>query len=158
MKITILQTNTKISFAPIAKLIKYFQKTKYSHYTIRIEVEGLTFIYDTTSAGVCVRSADYFQDHYIVHKSFEVKKPISFIEFSDFWAAHEGKGYGFSQVVGLLFKVLGVIKYNPFGRGAKRIICNEMIILFLNHFYDTNIKDTDSLDLNDTYKLLQKVL
>jgi hypothetical protein len=122
---------------------------------IRVTVEGMTSYYDSTGAGVRKTSASNFRKHYLPYRSFEVKKAISFIEFESFFSKHNGKKYAFKQIAGLFFKGIGILRHNPFGQGAKRITCNELVILFLNHFGYTSIEHTDCLDLNDTEEVLE---
>lgn len=162
MKITIIQAYTKKKFPSnvAALLIRYFQKTDYSHYAIKVidpSTDVATY-YDSTGHGTRKRThEEFFKDYYIV-REFNVPKTISYVDWLEFWARHANKGYGFKQVAGLLLKIFHIVKHNPFGAGAKRIICNELVILLLNYLGYTAIKDTDSLDLNDTDRLLFKVL
>ena len=161
MKVKIVQANSKNPF-PFnigALAIKYFQKTDYSHYALEVEDgEGMLVYYDSTGSGVRKRTATSFSKSHSITRTFEIPKLVTYVDWLDFWTKHEGKSYGFIQVIGLALKVWNIIKNNPFGKGAKRIICNELIILFLNEFDYTNISDTDSLDLNDTEEILKKVL
>ena len=156
MQIEILQTNSKVRFPIVATIIKLVQRTKYSHYMIRVNVEGLTTYYDSTSAGVRKTNAEAFFKKHIVYRKFPVSKKISYIEFTNFFKEHEGKPYAFKQLIGLLLKSLRIVRHNPFGKGAKRIICNELVLLLLKKFYDLKIHDTDCYDLNDTYEILKK--
>ena len=162
MKITIVQAFSKNKFPmnSVALLIKKFQKTNYSHYAIRVEDPNTNevFYYDSTGGGTRKRGRQSFFRSHEITKSFSVSKEISYIDYTDFWFMHEGKSYGFIQIVGLALKLLNIVKNNPFGQGAKRLICNELVILFLNEFGYTCIIDTDSLDLNDTEEILNKVL
>lgn len=143
-----------------AILIKLFQKTNYSHYAIKVAINPTkVYYYDSTlSGGVRRRDAKEFLKHNRVTKVIPYSKKISYVMWSNFIGKHIGKSYGTLQIVGLLLMIMKVIKSNPFGKGKKRLICNELIVLMLNHFNGTNIKDTDSLDLNDTEKILKKVL
>lgn len=161
MKVTIVQaySKNKFPFNIGAILIKKFQRTNYSHYAIEVkDGEGMLTYYDSTGYGTRKRTAASFNKSHTIKRRFELPDRITYIQWLDYWAKHEGKSYGYIQLLGLLFKVLNIIKNNPFGKGAKRLICNELVILYLNEFRYTNIKDTDSLDLNDTEKILMKVL
>lgn len=144
----------------VALLIKLFQKTDYSHYVIRVEdpATNEVFYYDSTGAGTRKHPLSVFQKKHKVRKVFKVSKEVSYIDWNNFWTKHEGKEYGFLQIAGLFLKMKNIIKNNPFGKGAKRLICNELVILFLNEFKYTCIKDTDSLDLVETEEILTKVL
>jgi len=144
----------------VALGIQYFSKTKYSHYALHVEDQaaGEVFYYDSTGAGTRKYGPCSFNKKYRVTQEFKVNKEITYIGWLEFWTKHTRKPYGFVQILGLLLKTCNIVRHNPFGMGAKRIICNELIILFLNEFEYTCIEDTDSLDLNETEEILQKVL
>jgi len=159
--ITIYQcySKNKFPFNIFAILIKFFSKTNYSHYALSyISETGKEVFFDSTGMGVRRMTAERFFKKYEIKKGFKIGKEIPRIEFINFVQYNEGKSYGFIQVIGLLLKILNIVKKNPFGKGNKYIICNELVILFLNWFNFTTIKDTDSLDLNDTEKVLMRVL
>ena len=59
--------------------------------------------------------------------------------------------------MGIGARLFGFVKNNPFGFGVNRIICNELVLLFLNRFYNTNIEDIDNIDLNETEAILESV-
>lgn len=153
-------SNNYFPFDIAARLIRFFQKTNYSHYIIETynPETGEVSFYDSTAMGVRERTYTDITDHYFLMKSFPLDKKLSYIDWLEFWAEHNNKGYGFVQILGLLLKTFRIVKNNPFGKGAKRIICNELVILLLNRLGYTNIQDTDSLDLNDTDELLRGIV
>lgn len=160
MKVRIYQcySTNKFPFNIFALGIKFFSKTNYSHYALSYESEtGNTIYCDSTSMGVRQTSEDKFLKKYELKKAWQCKKEIPRKYFLRWFEKHQGKSYGFLQIIGLLGKILNIFKHSPFGKGSKRIICNELVILFLNRFYAAGIDDTDSLDLNDTEKLITKV-
>ena len=137
-------------------LIKLFQGTNYCHYAMSYTSEtGKEIYFDSTGSGGVRRSnsKQFFKNYHVVG-TFEIKKNIERVDFLTFVQAYEGCHYGYRQILGLSLKMLHIIKHNPFGKGANRIICNELIILFLNWFNMTAIKDTDSIDLNETEEIL----
>lgn len=162
MKVNIVQCSTRKNFPfdIIARAIRYFQNTNYNHYALEVaDGEGMLTYFDSSTAyGVRKRTVGSFLKTYDITHTYSIPKLVTYIDFYDFWAKHEGKDYSLIQLLGLLLKVCNIIRYNPFGKGAKRIICNELVILFLNEFGYTDIKDTDSLDLNDTEEILRRVL
>jgi hypothetical protein len=158
MNISFVQLNTTLKFAPVAWAIKFFQKTKYSHYAIKVSDANGVYYYDSTAAGARKQNAATYLKKYTIYKTFKLKDPVSYIDFYDFWAKHEGKGYAYGQILGIALKVLNILRYNPFGKGAKRLICNELIILFLEDFGYIKIKDSDEYDLVETEEILKKVL
>lgn len=149
------KSKNKFPFNIIALGIEKFCKTDFSHYALcKIEDKGEVFFYDSTMSKVRKRTAREFISHYQLVGGQKIDE-IEGQDFSSWFKIHEGKSYGPFQVIGLLGKIIGIIKNNPFGAGAKRIICNELVILYTNFRGLTNIEDTDSLDLNDTTKLLE---
>lgn len=160
MKVHIYQTNTKnkFPFNLFAIGIKFFSKTNYSHYAISyVSENGKRVFCDSSARGVRQMTEEKFNKHNTISKAFICRVIIPRAYFLTWFEQHQGKSYGFAQVLGLLLKIFKIIKHNPLGSGSKRIICNELVILFLNRFYQANIEDTDSLDLNGTEKLITKV-
>ena len=153
MRVTIVQCRSRSKFSISALGIRLFQKTDYNHYAIEFRCN----YYHSSSSGVHVTPLEEFRKKYKITSSFVCTRNFSGVEFENWFKQHEGKGYGFHQIAGLALKVLGIVKNNPFGRGAKRIICNELVILFLNKFCGTEIEDTDSLDLNDTEEIIRSL-
>lgn len=147
----------KFPFNIFALLIMHVSKTKYSHYALKfVSDSGEVTYYDSTASGVQGRSEHEFLKKYQIISSV----PIDYLgadNFNNWFSRHNKKGYGFIQIIGLLGKICKVIVNNPFGLGAKRIICNELVILYTNYRGITNIKDTDSLDLNDTEKIIKEI-
>jgi len=162
MEVTIHQAYSRRKFPCNigAVCIVFFQQTNYSHYALSVKdpATNEVFFYDSTGAGTRKYRPSVFRKKYKLTRSFVVSKEITYIDWLEFWGKHANKQYGFIQLLGLFLKLWNIVSYNPFGAGSKRIICNELIVLFLNHFGYTSIVDTDSLDLNDTEDILEKVL
>ena len=157
MKVSIIQceSKNKFPFNAFALLIKKFQKTNYSHYALfYVNETGSITVCDSTAYGVRRMPEKKFLKKYHIRKTFRCKKDVERGMFLSWFEKHEGKSYGFRQILGLALKIFHLVKTNPFGKGSKRIICNELIVLFLNRFYGANVKDTDSLDLVETQQLL----
>lgn len=151
-------SRNKFPFNILAILIKKFSKTNYSHYAISYEAETGTRIFcDSTSMGVRGLPEPLFRKKYSLVHTWRPAKDIPREYFLSWFEKHQGKGYGFIQIIGLLMKILRIVRHNPFGKGQKRIICNELVILYLNRFYNARIDDTDSLDLNDTEELIKRL-
>lgn len=157
MKIDVYQCFSKniFPFNIVALLIRFFQGTNYSHYAISFEINGVRFFMDSTSKSVRLLGEEQFLKHYELKKCLNYKhKEIDEAEFLAWMQSHLGKSYGFGQIIGLLLKIFKIIKNNPFGKGSKRIICNELIVLFFIKFHGAQVIDTDSLDLNETEELV----
>ncbi len=113
--------------------------------------------HSSSSNGVKSLSVKKFKKKYKLVNFFTCNKKINLYDFLFWFHKHRNKKYSTAQLGGLFIKTYTMVKNNPFGRGAKRIICNELVILFLNRFYNTKIVDTDGLDLNDTEDILLKL-
>lgn len=154
MKVSIWQCKNRARFPKnITSLgIMFFQKTNYSHYALEFNSR----FYHSSGSGVKSISKEKFLKRYRMVRRIRCTKDINCNDFRIWFFRHIGKKYAFAQLVGLLGKTFKIIKHNPFGRGAKRIICNELVLLFLNKFYNTHIPadHIDCYDLNDTEKLL----
>lgn len=146
-------------FNILAILIRKISKTNYSHYALSIPVANSAVAFlDSTGSGVRWRVDSDFLSDYEIKKTFQCSREINATDFVNWFNGHEGKSYGFGQLIGIMLKIFGFFKHNPFGNGAKRIICNELVVLFLNEFYDSKIEDIDGLDLNDTELLIKELI
>lgn len=134
-------------------LIKFFSKTNYSHFAIKCGDKVL----DATSKRVRLHEyGNFISDYKIVGKN-TINSPVSEQVFLAWSIRHLNKKYGYLQVLGLCLVILGVIKKNPFGKNADRLICNELVILFLNDFTDFEMSDdSDNYNLNTTYDLVKE--
>lgn len=150
-------SKNKFPFNIGALLIRFFQKTNFSHYALMlVQPSGRVTYFDSTSMGVRESAPWQYRKHYEIIDAKQIAT-TSYNEFEEFFDKHRGKTYGFGQLVGLLLKLLKVVTKNPFGKGSKYIICNELVILYTNHRGFTTIKDTDSLDLNDTTLIINEL-
>lgn len=158
MEVAIHQCYPKAKFIPIAFLIKCLQGTNYSHYAISYESHtGHLKFLDSTSMSVRSRLAEYFAKDYMILKTYGVVLDCTPSQFYEWIESYEGKDYSVRQVFGLLLKLVGFISKNPWGKGASRIICNELIILLLRDFKGVPVRDTDDYDLNETEVLLEAI-
>ena len=137
--------------------IKFFQKTNYSHYALLLCFpDGRKKYFDSTPWGVRENTQYMFTQHYST-KSEVLIDEIGYYEFEKFFDLHRGKYYGFGQIIGIALKLFHLVSKNPFGKGAKYVICNELVLLYTNYRRLTNIIDTDSLDLNDTEEIIENI-
>ena len=154
--VTAIQCRPKGQFKFASWAIRFFSKTNYSHYALQLNNNGIITYFDSTMSGVRKHDEKAFEKYYEEVDRFHICQEDAF-KFFTWFSEHDGKGYGVKQIGGLLLKIAGIVKNNPFGKGAKRIICKELVILYLNHKGFTDIKDTDSLDLNDTEEILRNL-
>lgn len=154
MNIKIHQCTSRVKFPILAWIIMFVQRTDYSHYAIQL---NSTHVIHANKKGVVVDTIEDFQLHYRTLRIFDFIIPKDTIIF-DWVKEVRGRKYGFLQLWGISLVLLRIVKTNPFGRGWKRLTCNELILLFLNRFFGLQFNETDSYDLNRTEMEIKKVL
>lgn len=152
MNIRILQCYHK-GFAPLSKLIRWHQRTNYSHYAIGYRsITGNYVFVDATSKNVSPYSPENFLKKYHVVNVFHVELDVSEIENLSLLESYYGTPYSVMQLLGLLFST------KRWNNAANAMTCNELILRYLNHFTNKNIQDIDSLDLNDTERIIKEII
>lgn len=153
MKIKILLCSPTYSKFPIFSwLIKFFGKTKYSHYAIQYS----GFVLDATSRDVRLSTAKEFKSRYDVVRSYDIEFNSDFESFTNWCGKHLNKKYGFFQIIGLLFMIMGLAKRNPFGKDSKNLVCNELVVLLLSEFKGFTVGDSDNYNLTQTEKIVKE--
>lgn len=154
MKVAVLKTRPiKPSF--ISWAIRKVQGTNYSHYAI--DVNGS--VIDATRKDVRPQSyEDFFKHNKVVEITLlEIDADFETVIYP-WMISVSNRGYGFLQILGILLKQFGWIKFNPFGADSKRLICNELVLLFLQKFCKVVLeKDIDQYDLVMTGEILKGV-
>ena len=144
-------------FGPLAKLIMWIQKTDYSHYCMEYESESRNkMILDSTMHGVRESWSEIFFKSYKIIGTYEIKLLTNRRGLLHKVQRHQGKSYGFLQIMGLLLRMCFDIS-NPFGGNDKRLICNELILVLLRDINGLTIDDSDNYDLNDTEIVLEQI-
>lgn len=128
----------------ISRIIMWHQGTNYSHYAIRLFDGCFTDVYHASSNGVTVEPEYKFLRKYEIVSSHRLSDGYDTILAKKLLRKHIGSGYGYLQILGLLFNV------GWFINGASRVICCEYVLRFLNDFFGANISKIDGYDLNDT--------
>lgn len=153
MKVEILTCSPIYHPFPVASwLIKFFQKTNYSHFGIKVG----NVVLDATSRDVRLNSYIDFTSRYDIISTYELDVDSTFEDVINWCSIFLNRSYGYFQIVGLLFIILGLTKNNYFGKDATNLICNELVILFLRDFKGLEIKDSDSYDLVSTEILVKE--
>ena len=155
MRVKILQTTSSHKFPVVSKLIGLFQKTSYSHYAL--DFSDL-LVLDATKEGVQLRGKECFLKNNTVINEYELPNEFDSEKVFKWAEEFDGRRYGFLQVFGIALMVLGLIKTNPFGKEQKAIICNELVLLFMQKFCGVDLYDTDDYDLNTTNKVICRYL
>ena len=156
IRVRILQCKTSsnnVFCKMFSSFIMKFQKTNYSHYAI--EVEGM--IADASKYGVRNRTASqFFIDEQLVNEfyfSVDVEKK----DYDKWLAQYLGRPYGFTQLIGLFSRNIGLDKHVVLGFGDKTIICCELVIMLLRDLCKLNLKTPDQYDLPQTEKVLKSL-
>lgn len=152
MIVTVIQCKPK-GFKPLSWLIRLVQWTNYSHYAIELNDEdGYAFFVHSTSNNMAPIAPEFFFSHYEVTKEFEIGVSYPENVVRRWLSSMYGTPYAVLQILGIKLRI------KRLGFGADKMICNELILRFLNRFSGANIKDIDILDLNQTEKQLIKHL
>lgn len=155
MKIEIITCRPKNHPFPIASwLIRLFEgRIHYSHFCIKIG----TLVLDATGHGVRFSGNDEFFMRYHKVSSYNILVDRDFSEIINWCSTYLNRHYGYSQIFGLALKILGLVKRNPFGDDSNNLICNELVLLFLEEFCNLKIGDSDDYGLVET-EILVKTL
>lgn len=153
MKVKVVCCNPiYLKFPILSWLIKFFQED-YSHFAI--EFGG--FVLDATGKDVRLYNAEtYFTHRYEKVREYEIDIDADFLEVLAWSKPLLNRKYGYFQIIGLLFIILGLTNKNPFGKDYNNLICNEIVLLFLEDFKGLEIEDSDDYDLVSTELILRE--
>ncbi len=141
-----------------AWFIKRFQSSDFTHYSLRLQGGDGSFFDASLTSGVSNRSEkDFFKDYKLVGSPWIIDVK-SYIEFMAAVSPYLGKKYGLVQAIGIGLKHVFKWSKNPFGTGPKQIICNELVLRFVQHFTSTDLGKIDNLSLLETEKKLDEIL
>lgn len=132
---------------------------RYTHYSLELVKKNPEIYESIVYGGVDSKPKDRWLKNYKIVTSYAYDLPsFSDAHFENWFYMHDGKSYAKKQLIGIVLQVFNFIKENPFGKGASRLICSELVILFLNRFVEvvTGRDFTDSLDLVDTEQILDE--
>lgn len=137
--------------------IKKFQGTDYTHYALRLQ--GDESFYDASLTLGVSRSdpRDFYKCYKLVDEPWLLDVG-SYIEFTEAMKPYMGKSYGLWQAIGIGLKWVFKWSKNPFGNGPKQIICNELVLRFVQHFIKKDLGKIDNLSLLETEKIMNKYL
>jgi len=137
----------------IAQGMNPFSKKAYDHMSISYSDR----MYDVTgNTGTDDWAYDYFLSKYKLIESHEFNLDVTDIAFSEFWLEFSGTPYDRLQIFGLFFKSIGFKKFNTIGNNTSRLICNELVIVYLKRFHGFIYEDSDNFDLIDTWKIAKE--
>ncbi len=114
----IIATSTPKKWKIFAELIKWYQKTPYSHVFILHD----SLVYQASHTSVNCWYVDVFNDANNVISTYEIPDEMVDLEYVK---KQLGKGYGAGQIFELAATVITGIKFK--GNGDKKFICSELI-------------------------------
>jgi hypothetical protein len=146
-------TSENVFCVLFSKFIMKFQKTNYSHYAI--ELDGM--VADASRFGVRNREASIFFVEEEIVNEFNFSIDIEKQKYNEWLNQFLGRPYGFTQIIGLFFRNVGLNKHVDFGYGDKTIICCEFVVMMLRDLCKLNLKNPDQYDLVQTEKILKSL-
>ena len=152
ISVEFLLCKSTLKFRPLADAIDYLQDVDASHIAIKLG----PWIIDATSKRVKLSLyRDWVKDYKIVDKVTSTFKTD--LESFLFWyMKYKGIKYGYLQIIGILFIILGIIKNNPFGRDNKALICGELALLYIRDHDKIDLEDLDNYDLDRSWRIIEK--
>ena len=152
----------KHPFPLISWLIMFFQgmnpfnKKSYSHNALVVTSKSGTKVIDVTaSRGVShVSESKYFEKYRLIDM-IEIVPPGNMFDFAEWYLSIQGRKYDKLQIAGLFLKAIGLISFNKIGHNYKRLICCELILNYLETFSNLELYDSDSVDLNRAWQLVE---
>lgn len=148
-------TANKPPFNIGALLIKWQQKTKYSHWYM---FNGKEYM-DSSTAGTRIDQPQEFNKRYNTddHARWEINLPLSGEKVRNLVESHIKKPYAYLQNIGLAFMDWFGFEKNPFSNNEKKINCVELVAIVLKESGYSLPASPDSLDLNDMFEVLVKL-
>ena len=130
-----------------------FKKDSWSH--MALEFDGKFF--DVTSEG-CKESTKikFLKSYRIVESHTMMDLELTNVDFYSFFNIYRGRHYDDLQIAGLLLKGLGLISFNTLGHDLKQMICNELPLAFVKHYYKFTYRDSDNYNLLNTWELVKR--
>jgi hypothetical protein len=140
-------TSPKKLFKPFAWLIKWFERTDYSHVRIRwVSPVGEELIYEASGSGVKLigaKAQPLFPVHVVHSYGFELTKE-QYRELLRLFR-YSSVQYGILQIFGIaVARCLG-LKKNPFSSGRYEQVCSELVAIFLQEVLGWKLEE--ELDL-----------
>lgn len=165
MKFSYMKCRPKMKFPFLAWVIMFFQgmvpwdKKANSHRALGFEIDGNIMVIDSTGdKGVEISRRDRYEERYIIVEETHFEKDITFIDFDSWVSSIDSLFYDKWQLVGMFFKLIGLISFNFLGSNFRRLTCNEVFLYFAETFYGVEIGDPDNWDLRMTDKLASEIL
>lgn len=149
-KITIIFSTASKGFVPFAWLIRLWEKTPYSHVSIKLNTNHGDLIYQASHSMLNFMSFNNFLTINRVIKSFELEVTNQEYDIIMRWCIHTaGLPYAVKQVINV-----GLGKYIFKPDGEQRQVCSEVIGRILDKTGTKFKKPFDLLSPRDIYEVL----
>ena len=143
-------------FRPVSVLIRLYHKvfgngkmSDGSHFAIAfVSFTGEHMVLDASSKTVRLVNATDFLGRYRVVRTTLVEVSYELIDIVSWYEKLLGESYGYMQYLGIMTKNVAL------GSG---IICNELVLRFLNRFTTHITEQIDIKDLNKTREILSNI-
>jgi hypothetical protein len=156
MRKIIIGFSTPKKFKLASALIRWFEKSDYSHIYIRMKAtpnSSLNFdkVFQASHGDVNAVSFDVFQEGNKIFHEYEIEVEDSkYFEVATWLWKQLGKPYGFLQLLGIAFN----IKLS--NNREDRFICSELSGMVLRDYLNFDINDSlDYIGLNDIRYILE---
>jgi uncharacterized protein YycO len=156
MRKIIIGFSTPKRFKLASSLIRCFENSSYSHIYIKMEASSdskLPFakVFQASHGDVNAVAYDVFKESNKIFHEYEiVVTSEKYFEIATWLWFQLGKPYGFSQLLGIAFKV------KLSNNRDDRFICSELAGMILKTFLNYDIsKSLDYIGLNDIKKILE---
>lgn len=143
----------------ISKLIRWLEKTEYSHVYLRFHVSQLNrdVIYEAVGSNVRFVGENTWNFNTVVEEyEWEVSEE-EYKQILQFAIDTSGKHYGIFSMLGLgivrVASYLGITLNNPFSDGDKNFVCSELAaIIMKKYFLNTSQDNIFPKDVNNVCK------
>lgn len=159
MRITMhaCKSKNKFPFNLFSLAIMFLQRD-YSHFALEYTAAtGSQKVIDSSAMSVRDRLKSKFDKEYEIIRSWDFDVNLDDIEFYRWMEKLENVRYGFLHILGLTLDVLSIVNANPFRDGVKTLICNELVLLFMQRFMGVRVGDPEDYDLNATEDLIEEI-
>lgn len=143
----------------ISKLIRWIERTEYSHVYLRLHIPQLSrnVIYEAVGSNVrFVGESTWSFNEVVEEYEWEVSEE-EYKQILQFAIDTAGKHYGLGSMLGLgivrVASCLGITLSNPFSDGSKNFVCSELAaIIMKKYFFNIQQDNIFPKDVNNVCK------
>lgn len=158
-------TSPKGNFKPFSWLIRWYQRTPYSHVATVFSKQYLEadndMIFEAAAGSVRIINDRFFYPHVKIHRLYCIDIEQRAVDMAYRRAMHYmGSDYSVLENLGLAFGKTFGLKTNPLGYGDIRHKCSETafyILQALGFDFSQNAMNPDLIDVKDIDKILSNL-